>query len=298
MERNLLIAILAGLAGMAGWGLADFFAKKTIDKVGDMATLAWAHVFGVVIIFALVVGRFLTDRPELRMPSRAEDVGILVFFGALQAAVYAFVYRAFGRGQLALLNPVFSSYSGFVVVVSVLAFGEVIGSLMLFCLAVVFAGILLINLDQASFALRRLKFLRIPGMKEILAAVGLAAAWTVLWGHFVIGRDWLSYAALMYLFMSVTILVLCRAQRVSLRVRDRTTFKFFLLIGIAEVAAYVGVSYGYSLTAHTSIVAVLSAAFSIPTVFLARAFLNERVTRLQLGGTALVIAGVVLVALA
>ena len=28
--------------GMFGWGLADFFAKKTIDKIGDIQTLAWA----------------------------------------------------------------------------------------------------------------------------------------------------------------------------------------------------------------------------------------------------------------
>jgi len=33
MQTELLIAIIAGLGGMFGWGLADFFAKKTIDSI-------------------------------------------------------------------------------------------------------------------------------------------------------------------------------------------------------------------------------------------------------------------------
>jgi hypothetical protein len=44
MNNAILIATVAGLCGMLGWGVGDFFAKKTIDIVGDMATLAWAHV--------------------------------------------------------------------------------------------------------------------------------------------------------------------------------------------------------------------------------------------------------------
>jgi len=39
MQQELLIAVLAGLGGMFGWGFADFFAKKTIDEIGSVASL-------------------------------------------------------------------------------------------------------------------------------------------------------------------------------------------------------------------------------------------------------------------
>ena len=48
MPNELLIALVAGFGGMFGWGLADFFAKKTIDELGDVMTLAWAGGFGTI----------------------------------------------------------------------------------------------------------------------------------------------------------------------------------------------------------------------------------------------------------
>ncbi|MFN2571957.1 MAG: hydantoinase B/oxoprolinase family protein, partial [Gemmatimonadales bacterium] len=48
METTLLTAITAGLLGMLGWGCADFFAKKTIDKIGDLPTLFWGQLLGLI----------------------------------------------------------------------------------------------------------------------------------------------------------------------------------------------------------------------------------------------------------
>lgn len=297
MSDTLIIAVVAGLAGMLGWGFADFFAKKTIDLVGDIATLAWAHIYGMFMLAALLLARIVSEGQLTGLPTEPKEIGALAFFGALQAAVYFFVYRGFGKGKLALLNPVFSSYSGLVVLMSVFIFGEIIGGWQLACLAVLFVGIISISLDTESLALRKLKLSRIPGMNDILVASILAAFWTVLWGYFVSGKDWLVYAAIMYVFMSITILLICAVQRINLAVLNRYTWKFFWLIGLAEVIAYVGVSGGYSLTTHTSIVAVLSAAFSVPTLLLAHIFLGERITKFQYSGVALVITGVVLLAI-
>lgn len=295
--NSLLTAVLAGLTGMLGWGLADFFAKKTIDKVGDMATLAWAHIYGVITILSILLGRLLSNNAVLQFPTSLKEVVSLAFFGALQAAVYAFVYKAFAKGKLSLLNPVFSSYSGLVVLMSVLIFGELIGGLQILVLLLVFVGIMIINIDQESLALRKFKFLKIPGMKEILTAAAMASIWTVLWGHFVTNKDWLVYASIMYVFMTLSILFISVIQKIKLNVLDSYTWKYFLLIGISEVGAYIGISLGYSATGHISIVAVLSAAFSVPTLILANIFLKERITKLQLLGVAVVISGVVLISL-
>ena len=55
MQSALTIAVLAGLGGMLGWGAADFFAKKTIDKIGAIASLVWAHIFGTTILAIAVL---------------------------------------------------------------------------------------------------------------------------------------------------------------------------------------------------------------------------------------------------
>lgn len=293
---GLSIAILAGLAGMLGWGFADFFAKKTIDIVGDIATLAWAHIYGVIILITLVFAQSVSSGEPVTLPVSQNEWMGLAFFGAVQAYVYYFAYKAFGEGKLSLLNPVFSSYSGFVVLISVFVFGEIITGAQVFTLLAIITGIIFLSLDHESLKLKKLQFSRIKGMKAILAATGLAAIWTALWGYFVSEKDWLIYAAIMYFFMTITILLIVRFKKISLIVKNPSLYKFFALIGFSEVLAYVGVSLGYSETSYVSIVAVLSAAFSLPTLVLAYVFLRERINSYQMVGVATVVAGVVLMA--
>lgn len=292
MNHALLVAIVAGLSGMLGWGFADFFAKKTIDKVGDLTTLAWAHVSGATLLILLVLGKVIVYPGKSVMPKTLSEYGALVFFGILQALVYFLAYRAFSKGKLAILNPIFSSYSGLVVLISVLAFGEILRVGQFALLAIIFAGIIIVSLDEKAPSLKSLKPTNESGIGEILLAAMFAALWTVLWGHFVSGKDWLVYAAIMYIFMTLTLILVALQQKAKLLMSEKSIWKYFLFIGIGEVVAYVGISSGYSLTSHVSIVAVLSAAFSIPTLILAHVFLGERINKLQKVGVALTIIGV------
>lgn len=68
MQPELLIAILTGLVAMLGWGFADFFAKKTIDEIGDLATLFWSQLIGAIplLIFAVFSQRIsATEIPDV-----------------------------------------------------------------------------------------------------------------------------------------------------------------------------------------------------------------------------------------
>src|SRR5258706_9392782 len=109
MQNELFIAVLAGLGGMLGWGLADFFAKKTIDQIGDIASLAWAHIFGTLVIFGVILYKVIFLNYKIGIPHNPHTWLILLFFGVLQATVYYFVYKGFGKGQVSLLSPVFAS---------------------------------------------------------------------------------------------------------------------------------------------------------------------------------------------
>src|SRR3990167_9273806 len=99
MEPSLIIAIVAGVGGMLGWGFADFFAKKTIDELGDVMTLAWAGVFGTAAFLIACIVAVTVYKVPIVIPTSASVWLALIFLGALQAAVYIFAYRGFGKGQ-------------------------------------------------------------------------------------------------------------------------------------------------------------------------------------------------------
>lgn len=108
---------------MAG-GLADLFAKKTIDEIGDITTLVVAHFFGAGIMVMVGLYELVWGTHPLLLPQDPSTWLYLCFFGALQGLVYLLVYIGFGKGQVAVLNPIFASFSGLVALVSVFFLAE------------------------------------------------------------------------------------------------------------------------------------------------------------------------------
>ena len=297
MNNELAIALGAGLGGMLGWGLADFFAKKTIDRIGDVTSLTWGHIFGSIALVLFAFYEHFSRGYVFAAPGSGSVWIFLIAFGILQAVVYLFVYKGFGKGQVAVLNPVFSSYSGIVAILSVVVFGEVVSKGLVVTLVLVFLGIILLSLDLAGLRNKKLNFLHIPGLREVGIATVLAAIWTLFWGKLVEGQDWLSFTLLMYVFMTITLLVVCRARKISLRNIPNDVWKFLVLIGVCEIIAYLAITMGYSATSKTSVIALLSGAFSLPTILLARVFLKEKIGATQTAGTVLIIIGIMFLSL-
>lgn len=297
MDREFLIAVLAGLGGMFGWGFADFFAKKTIDEIGSIVTLVWAHIFGTFILAFVAWYMLLVNGSTLLAPDSINGWVILLFFGALQAVVYLLAYEGFGKGKLALLNPVFASYAGLAALISILFFGEAISSSLLLSLFTIFSGILLLNIDLKALLNRRLNLTYVPGLKEVGLAAILAAFWQLYWDKAVEGKDWILYTLLMYTFLTLTALIFAKIKKVRLHFQNPRLWKFLFLIGLGEVVAYLSLTLGFSITTYTSIVIVLAGAFSLPTIILARIFLKEQVTKVQTVGSLIIIAGIVILSI-
>jgi drug/metabolite transporter (DMT)-like permease len=296
MQQELYIAIMAGLAGMLGWGFADFFAKKTIDQIGDIPSLVWAHLFGTLGFILVAIYQFLEYGQALSIPNNLQTISLLAFFGALQAAVYLLVYKAFEKGQLAVINPIFSSYSGLTALISILVLGEIVSGHAKLAIITIFAGVLLLSMDMAGLKSKKLNFH--TGVKEVAIASLLAAGWTLGWNQFIDGKDFISYALFMYAFMTLTAILYAKFKKIKLNVvKGPSILTPVVMIGLCEMVAYMGISLGFSQTTYTSIVAVLSGAFSLPTILLARAFLKEKVTPLQSVGTVFVLIGVILLAI-
>jgi drug/metabolite transporter (DMT)-like permease len=295
MQNSLLIAIFAGLGGMIGWGSADFFAKKTVDTVGPIKSLVWGHSFGTFLFIILALGQTILLGRTLHMPHDLLVWLGLAGFGILQMVVYWLLYMGFEKGQLAVLNPVFASFSGIVALVAITFLGEKASFLLIASLLVIFIGIILINTDPEDLQSKKIKIA--PGLKEVGVAMLLAAGWTLGWDKFINGRDSLSYALFMYSFMTIAAVILARFMKEKISGVTPGIWKYLIFIGGGEALAYLAISWGYSSTSLTGVVALISGAFSVPTVILAYIFLKERLSKLQVLAVLTIIVGVVGVSL-
>lgn len=294
MQTELLIAILAGLGGMFGWGLADFFAKKTIDKIGDVTTLFWGQFMGVLSLFVLF---FLTS-PNLPDLTNYRWL-YLVILGVWSGLSYIPTYVAFGKGKVSLLSPIFATYAVGVAILSGVFFGEVIPFGRQLSFVVVFIGVLLINGDPRDIWLlvtgrKKREEVTVKGLPEILLAVFLFAAWLIALDRFISGQNWIPVLLGIRIFSALALFMYATATKRKLEFADRSLWKFVFLIGLFDVAAFGAVSYGFSATPYASVVAMLSSAFSLPTIILGRVFLKEKTTRLQAIGSLVVIGGIML----
>jgi drug/metabolite transporter (DMT)-like permease len=292
-SNPLLLAILSGIGGMFGWGLADFFAKKTIDRLGDIETLFWGQVFGIVplaVLFAI--------KPVLPAFSGLQWAFVAVL-GAWSGLSYIPTYVAFGKGKVSLLSPLFASYAVVVALLSAFLLHEHIPNNRIAVFAIVFIGVILISGDpRAIWSFVSGKRLAsengAAGTREIALAIALYSLWLIALDWFLNGRYWVPILLGIRVCSALSLYVYARGAGRGLTVKYRELWPYLILIGFCDVAAFSFVSFGYSTTSYVSVITMLSGAFSLPTIVLARMFLKERATPLQTAGSALVIVGILL----
>jgi drug/metabolite transporter (DMT)-like permease len=137
-----------------------------------------------------------------------------------------------------------------------------------------------------------------PGFFVVLAATLGAAGWTLGWDRLVRNRDPISFSFLMYAFMTLALLAVALQRRAPLWSLTRGVWSKLLVLGLGESVGYCALSWAYSQTTLTSVVALLSGAASLPAIGLSHAFLGERLGRYQLVGVVGVIAGISLLCFA
>ena len=289
MANELLVASIAGIGGMLGWGFAEFATKKSVDRIGSVSSLVWAHVLGTVVLSAFLLLSYFGFHHDVSVPTTGGQWLGLAFFGTLQTTVYFYAYRGFEHGQVAVLSPIFASFAGLVALISVIVLGEQIEFRLVPALAAIFCGILLLNLDVKALQGRRLRVVGAPGVRDIAIATVLATGWTLGWAQFVGDQDELTYTLLMFFFMTLSAYLVARVQKVKLSGVASGVWPFLWLIGVGEAIAYFAISVGYAL---------LSGASSLPTIILARIFLKEKVARVQTVGSLIVIGGIALLSVA
>ncbi len=286
-----MIAIIAGLSGMLGWGISDFFAKKTIDKIGDLKTLIGSQIIGGI---ALLIYFLFTGSPIPTITSVA--LVYLVALAALDGAGYLLLYRAFQKGVMSIVSPIASSAAGFSVLVAVFLFKESLSSTGLIGVILIFLGILITSTDfndlKKSFSRSNLK----KGIPEAIGALIILGFWFPLWDRFVGGVEWLFWLIALKLVIGILLSLYFFATNKNKNLLSGYKGVIAILIPVAllDAIAYLGTTWGYSISTNTtSLITLIANSYTLPTIVLAYFLLKERVSKTQLLGIASIIIGIV-----
>jgi drug/metabolite transporter (DMT)-like permease len=284
------MGIALGLAAALSWGLADYFAALSSRRTGTLRVVLGFHLLATALLAVVVFasGDGLSD-----MSSR--DLAWFGFVGALGWLSYLAFYRALAIGPISIVSPIVSAYAAVTVVCAVLISGERLAAGEALAVAVVLLGVLLASSDLAQ--IRAI---------ERLAALGivLALVTAVLIGAFVYGVAYFSdeYGWLVPIFLAralSTVFILGTAlQAGEWRFPGRSPALLAMIgfIAVVDTVGYVAFNFGVR-HADTSVVATAAAPYSVVPIAAGVLLMNERPTRTQWAGVALVIAGLVLLVL-
>jgi len=295
---ELYLAMLAGLGGMLGWGLADFFAKKTLDKIDAARTLLWMQIFGIFPILVYLV--FNWGPVNLG----GNIILFLFLLAAADLSAYFLFYRGLQKGLVSILSPVFAAQGGVAVLVSVFIFKETVEPVRWLGVALAFSGIILISfkpLKSVKLTLRNIS----KGLPEVLIGMIIFGFFFPCQARFLKyqGEGWIVSMILtrcivvLIILASIYLTSFGKKTRVEIRVKENKLWPWLMLIALFDVIASLSVAWGLKFTDITSVVVVLQGAFPLPTIILARIFLKEKLAFNQVIGVAAIIGGLIILAI-
>ncbi|MBD3362811.1 EamA family transporter [Candidatus Dojkabacteria bacterium] len=291
MQKETLIAILGGLGSMLGWGSGDFFARKSIDKVGNTVALFWMQFLGIIPLLIYLL--FTQDFSGINLNN---TTGI-VFFGLLNMTPYLLYYKAIEKGKLSIVSPINASYAAFSVIISALFLNEKISTTVYWLLGLVFIGILLLSFSfkQLKIDLQDKNNVSKGVLYAVLSAV-LFGFWFPLWDDFVGESNWIILLIGMRLSVTILLYIYAKFKKIKLFFKSKKVWKWVFIIAALDAMAFFSLTWAFEATTQTSVVSVLAATFSLPTLVLSRIFLKEKLALNQWIGIISVLTGMALIA--
>ncbi len=284
------LGILLAVTAMLSWGIADFLAKKAIDKVGYKTSLVLNQTVALVpaVIFAILFFKL----PPLSIGL----VGVTVVAGISGIFGYIFLYRGFQKGNVSVVSPITASWSVITILLAFFLFQETLTPLQIIGVVAVFIGVFFASTNFAE--------LKTSLKKGRSAGVGDALISMIAWG--------ISYALLRpivaavgpimtLLFLKVlataTLFSWTGVTKTKISIPTKMIFLFIAAAGLLDFLAYTAFNLSLG-TQLVSIVSPIAATAPAVTIVLAYFFLKERLVNNQKLGIIAILAGLILISLA
>ncbi len=276
-----MLAVSLAILSAALWGGADFLGGFTARRLAVLVVTLLSQFAGLVAVTALVLAT--------GAPLSEEGAQFGVAAGVVGSLTFAVFYAALAAGAMSLVAPL--SACGAVVPVGVaIARGDVPGALAFAGIAVALAGIVLIaRREDAALALTPRVVALAAG-----AALGIGTVLTLLQ----LGADAGESSALGVVAAaraaSVCVTALAVAATRTKLATARGSLGMIAAVGLCDTGANALFALA-SEQGSDALVALLGSLYPVTTVVLARAVLAERLSRRQLVGVGLAMAGAALV---
>jgi drug/metabolite transporter (DMT)-like permease len=285
-----IISVLAGLGGMFGWGVSDFFANLSSAKVGHFKAFFWSQLAGIVLTLCLV--------PFFGLNTNLSFVFVLLLFvtAIFYSVGYLLFYKAFEIGNVSIVSATINLNVIIAMLLAIIFVGQRLTPFQLFAVFLVLVGVTLVSVNFKDLKNKEVKLL--AGVKEtVLASVFFGVFWNL--SEYISEKiGWLPTT--LYIKVGAILFLLLFASYAKRKLElSKTPTKVKLmvaLVGVLEAAAVASVNWGLAF-GDLVLVSPISSALSVVTITMAVVFLKEKITKTQALGIVTTIVGIVLTAL-
>jgi drug/metabolite transporter (DMT)-like permease len=282
------MAILFGLITLVGWGVGDVFVTFASRRVGSYSSYFWALALGLSVVsfyipFAgpIASWEFFLLAFTLNI---IHTIGNLAYFKGLEV------------GNASLVGTLAGAFTIICVLISIIIFGEKLTVFQLIGIIFAIVGVLL-----ASFKIENNKGIIREALSDKGVVFGLISliCWGIYFGFIripaeQIGWFWAAYP----MYLQIIFLPFLSQVRSDWRRIFKDKLVFLILLGDVVFINSGDFSYNAGiLSGYTSIVAPIAGSSPVLFAILARIFFKDRLSRQQLAGIVMTLAGIVVIGL-
>lgn len=281
----IILSVLFGLGAAFGFGVGDFFGAKAAKKIGALSTAFLTQLYSL-ILFSLAIG-FLGFNIDIPLWTIALGVVTGFLFGV---SFWSF-FKALDIGPVAVTNPIANSYSLIAVLIGVVFLAERLSFQHWTGIAIIFLGIFF---GSSEFENLRLKFKNKMGVMFALFAM---FGWGLAFAMYDIIIEEIGWAMGMLLIELFTAMWLGVFSYKALKIKQIFSWnKNVVLMAVLGFFGFIAISMGLE-RGLVSVVTPIASISPLFTASLAIILLKERLSKLQYFGTALIIVGLVVLAI-
>ena len=274
-----MVAILGGLGAALMFSAATVCSSRSSRLIGAWSAVSWVMIFGLLLNLVLIA---LAGSPGHLDPG---TLGWMFLAGAGNAVGLMFAYTALRHGKVGLVTPIVST-EGAVAAVAAVLLGEALGVASVVLLVMIVTGVVLASVAPSGIP--------VEGERKTYAVL-LAATSAVLFGSSLYATGRLSgvlpmaWVLLPPRLLGVLFLALPLGLTGRLKL-NRRALPLVVAAGVCEVLGFA--SYTWGARQGIAVTAVLVSQVGAISGLAAYVLFHERLTRLQLGGVAVILVGV------
>lgn len=281
------MGLFAGLISMLGWGVADFFAAKLSRSIGVLKTLLFTQLVGFLVISGFFAAFGKLPETEIGEIAIALLLSFIYFIGFL-----AF-YRSLEIGPIYIVSPISASSGMVAVALSILFFREILSLKQAMGIILVILGVIFSLTNLREVFGKKIKIFS----KGIIFAFLTMLSWGIFYAFlaFLVDRwGWLFTALIVRSFFLLILIFYLSFFAEDFLFRLKSNI-ILLVLGTGFFEVVGALSYNIGIQKElTTIVAPVSSAFPVVTIFLASIFLKEKLISHQYFGIGLITFGLIL----